>query len=329
MCICLAPQVTSARPAPVDLAQDLLAYEQYGHIWTIWGDGSHLRQITFSSEWGGEPALSPDGRSVAYINGIWIDDDWISQIRVHNLITGWDTVVVTNWNTQGYDRSPCWSPDGKQLAFERFDYSQCGTSRSKIMTTSLRMAYWGRIRAAAPTPLNNSGDAWEAMPAWSPDGKYIAYVGDENHPYSGSIWIANVKTGSRREVAGGQSGNGWNWLYTPTWSPDGRKIAFLRGEIVFNDESSVTWNSSLNIVDPRAGSGQTLGETLFTPEEGFYVSDPSWSPSGWLYFPIYPDSEEKSDSQIVAMDPASSTVKPVCSGWFYNISVSRNPFYKP
>lgn len=324
--LCLAPSLTSAAPTP-DLAQDLVALEAGWNIWTIWGDGSHLRQITTHDKYCFTPSLSPDGRKLAYEAWVPISNySSYSQIRVRDLITGADWAVTTNWC--GEDLDPCWSPDGKQLAFARADYSQGGSLKSKIMTTSLRRVGWFR-RELAVIPLTDS-NAWEGMPAWSPDGKYIAYIGDENHTYSDSIWIASVKNGSRREVAGGQSGDGWSWLYTPTWSPDGQKIAFLRGEIVFNDES-VIWNSSLNVVDPRAGSGQTLGEVLFTPEEGFYVSHPSWSPNGWIYFPIHfnwGDDPNTISSEIVAMNPASRAIRPVCSGWLYfDPSVSRNPFY--
>ncbi len=57
-------------------------------------------------------------------------------------------------------------------------------------------------------------------PAWSPDGKQLAYVSFENH--RSQIYIADVATGQRERVSSSPGING-----APAWSPDGKKLALV------------------------------------------------------------------------------------------------------
>jgi TolB protein len=57
-------------------------------------------------------------------------------------------------------------------------------------------------------------------PAWSPDGKQLAYVSFENH--RSQIYITDVATGHRERVSSTPGING-----APAWSPDGKKLALV------------------------------------------------------------------------------------------------------
>lgn len=70
-----------------------------------------------------------------------------------------------------------------------------------------------------PRPLLTSNDPIMS-PAWSPNGKQIAYVSFENK--HASIYIEDVATGSRRLISEFRGING-----APAWSPDGRKLALV------------------------------------------------------------------------------------------------------
>ena len=70
--------------------------------------------------------------------------------------------------------------------------------------------------------LTNTSTAAERTPAWSPDGKSIAYWSDKTGEYELTIRPADG-TGDERTVT--KLGAGFR--YTPFWSPDSKKIAFI------------------------------------------------------------------------------------------------------
>lgn len=58
-------------------------------------------------------------------------------------------------------------------------------------------------------------------PAWSPDGRQIAYVSFEKG--NSAIYVQEIVTGKRRAIASGRGINS-----SPSWSPDGQQIAMTR-----------------------------------------------------------------------------------------------------
>jgi tricorn protease len=97
------------------------------------------------------------------------------------------------------------SPAGARAAFE---------ARGEIFTVP---AEKGDIRNLTRTPA-----AAERDPAWSPDGKSIAYFSDESGEYA--LHIAD-QSGSKI-VKKINLGNPPSYFYSPLWSPDSKKIAY-------------------------------------------------------------------------------------------------------
>ncbi len=70
-----------------------------------------------------------------------------------------------------------------------------------------------------PRNLTNTTSVMERSPAWSPDGRWIAYFSDESGEYE--LHIRDQKgTGEVKKIKLPQA-----FYYSPTWSPDSRKIA--------------------------------------------------------------------------------------------------------
>ncbi len=67
----------------------------------------------------------------------------------------------------------------------------------------------GQVALASPEPI--------ISPAWSPDGKSLAYVSFETQ--KAVVWVQDVSTGSRRVLADFRGSNS-----APAWSPDGRRL---------------------------------------------------------------------------------------------------------
>ena len=95
-------------------------------------------------------------------------------------------------------------------------------------------------------------------PAWSPDGKRIAYVSFEKH--QPSIWVQDVFTGKRERITSYRGING-----APAWSPDGRRLALTL---------SKDGNPDIYIFDLRRRSLRKLTRHWAIDTE------PAWSPDG-------------------------------------------------
>lgn len=107
----------------------------------------------------------------------------------------------------------------------------------------------------------------ERDPAWSPDGKWIAYFSDESGEYA--LHLADP--GGRGPVRKIELGRPPSFFYSPLWSPDSKKIAV-------EDKRLNLW-----IVDVEKGSLSKADTDRYEePERGL---DPCWSPdSKWLAY---------------------------------------------
>ena len=68
----------------------------------------------------------------------------------------------------------------------------------------------GQVALASPEPI--------ISPAWSPDGRKLAYVSFETQ--KAAVWVQDLSTGERRMVAAFRGSNS-----APAWSPDGQRLA--------------------------------------------------------------------------------------------------------
>ncbi|HEX8685170.1 MAG TPA: PDZ domain-containing protein, partial [Pyrinomonadaceae bacterium] len=102
----------------------------------------------------------------------------------------------------------------------------------------------------------------ERDPAWSPDGKWIAYFSDETGEYALHL---RRQTGMG-EVKKINLGNPPSYFYSPVWSPDSKKIAYT-------DKRLNLW-----YVDVSKAGAAPVRIDANTYDNPFRVVDPSWSP---------------------------------------------------
>ena len=100
----------------------------------------------------------------------------------------------------------------------------------------------------------------DSDPAWSPDGKLLAF--SRGTRFRSRIYVANARGRVLGALPAGSREN-----FSPTWSPDGHRIAYV---------SRVPNASGIDIVDSRTGAfvGGISGPTWS------YADSPSWSPDG-------------------------------------------------
>ena len=110
----------------------------------------------------------------------------------------------------GKNRSPAWSPDGRQIAFVR--------SRQFGRTIGILTVETGGVRELRP-PL-----AAFNRPRWSPDGRTLALEGTDSSGRRG-IYLMDVEQGGTSPMIQMAPGD---YALRPTWSRDGSKIYYTR-----------------------------------------------------------------------------------------------------
>jgi tricorn protease len=135
------------------------------------------------------------------------------------------------------------SPTGARAVFE---------ARGEILTVP---AEKGNVRDISATT-----GAAERDPAWSPDGKSIAYLSDEDGEYA--LFLRDQSgLGAPRKFALGDSPA---FYYSPIFSPDGGRIAYLDNRL------------SLWVLDLDTGKNLRIATDAY--ETPWRTLDPSWSP---------------------------------------------------
>src|SRR5947207_634128 len=103
-----------------------------------------------------------------------------------------------------------------------------------------------------------------AAPEISPDGRWVAYTVREtnwdDNAYDTQIWIADATTGATRQLTQGKKSS-----QSPSWSPDGARLAFI---------SDRTDKRQIYLINPLGGEA----DALTSLEEG--VSNFAWAPDG-------------------------------------------------
>ncbi|HKU57874.1 MAG TPA: hypothetical protein VJP41_12740 [Gaiellaceae bacterium] len=141
--------------------------------------------------------------------------------------------------------------------------------------------------AASAQPLGSSSD-WILTPQWSPDGKTIAFAeqkGGWSDPADDDIWtMRSDGSGATRLTDDGSRPSVFR-AYEPSWSPDSRRIVFVRVIVKSPYEQLV-------VVNVRTGRERTLrvsGET------------PAWGKTGIAYVADY--------RRIMLVSPAGGRAK--------------------
>jgi TolB protein len=173
--------------------------------------------------------------------------------------------------------------------------------------TGVRGAFWTRIAYITAVGLGNSttyslivadSDGYNPQvvarskesllsPAWSPDGKKIAYVSFESG--NSQIYVQDITTGARQLVAAHARGiNG-----APAWSPDGTKLAMAL---------SYVGNLELFVMDVASRQETRLTHNLAIDTE------PVWAPDGQS---IYFTSDRSGRPQIYRIPASGGTAQRV------------------
>src|SRR5712664_3411262 len=177
-----------------------------------------------------DPAWAPDSKTLAVFSGA----GEAAQRQLWSVkADGSDPKKLTNLN--GYAARPCWSHDGKQVAFLYIEGAGGGGPLMAAPTTTgvidtaihnQRIAVvdpaGGKLRQVSPADLHVYDFDW------SPDGKMFVATAAPG-PGDNNWWIAQIY---KIDIAKGNATSIYKpslQVAVPRWSPDGKSVAFIEG----------------------------------------------------------------------------------------------------
>lgn len=267
----------------------------------------------------GQPRWSPDGSRLAYVD----DPSGLPQLWAWTTATGARRPLTTHPNGIG---SPAWSPDGASLvviadAAQRMTdpvpLDESDPRRRVVRVKGLRHKVEGRgwltidgprrhlwLVDAATGSLQQltEGDAEVGSPAWSPDGRAIAFMADrsadrDRHFGGEAIHVVDVTTRAVRRLTaeGVTCGN-------PAWSPDGGRIAYLRSESPLQVDGHLErlWVADVASDEERCWTRDHDRPIGFRPGGYRTPTAPSWTPDGAAVLQIAADGGRSHLARITA-----------------------------
>jgi dipeptidyl aminopeptidase/acylaminoacyl peptidase len=231
----------------VDAKED----KSIAHIWMVGYDGKNERQITSGQENESAPRFSPDGKYLSFTssrkgpakgNQVWLLDR-----------SGGEAVQLTD--VKGRLQSYEWSPDSKRLALV------IGDPDPEAEANAAAAESGGKPKPPKPIVLDRY--------KFKQDG--AGYLVSGRHSY---IYIFDIETKKLERLTTGK----WDEA-SPSWSPDGSRIAFYSNHKADPDRDP---DGELYVAEAKAGATE---KALTTTDNRVGRGRFEWSPDGkWIAF---------------------------------------------
>ncbi len=297
---------------------DLKEDKSETRIWMVSTSGGEAIPMTAKGYSAGNPRWSPDGKYLSFLASRGKDKegkDEPAQVWTLNRLGGEaQEITKVKQGVSGYE----WSPDGKRLVLQIRDPKPEELTEDKEDDKKARpfvidrlqfkrdnIGYLDRFRThlyiftigdekAEPIQIT-SGDYDEDEPAWSPDGKTIAFVSNRSENPDGipdsNIWIVSADNTDKGKTMLQLTKNPREDS-NPTWSPDGKTIAY----VTVTAPLKTMWYATNHLATVSASGGTP---TIWTDKLDRNVIKPKFSADGKSVWFMLEDSGEQ---QLASME---------------------------
>ena len=306
-------------------------------LWMVSWDGSQQIRLTATSDTSeSAPRWSPDNRYLAFLTSRGDEEEKKKGAQVWLLNrAGGEAQKLTD--IKGGVSEYAWAPDSKRLilvvhdqdpaaepeklegwkrktrppiVIDRYHFKEDREGYLRLLHTHLSLFEVETRKAEVLT----SGRFDEQFPAWSPDGRYVAFVSnrtsDPDRNEDTNVFVIEAKPGSEpRQLttyAGPDGGR-------PSWSPDGRFIAYVKGDEVRYTAYNL---NKLAVVPVAGGQSRVLTIALDRGVSGPFI----WTSDGKELLFVVADDRA---SYLARMPVAGGAVDKITAGRRVVSGISR------
>lgn len=267
-------------------------------LWMVSWDGAERLRLTSTPETGeSRPRWSPDNKYLAFITSRGDEEEKKRGAQVWLLNrAGGEAQKLTD--VKGGVADFVWSPDAKRLALVVNDFDPASEpeklegwkrkAKPPIVIDRYRFksdadGYMTRLYShlslfdmeSQKVETLTSGQYEETSPAWSPDGRLLAFVSNRSQPdpdrtTDTNIFVVDARAGAEPRALTAYPGEDGG---VPAWSPDGKWVAYFQGDV----SKYYAYDQNKLAVVPAAGGEPLL---LTTSLDRAVSGAIRWAPDG-------------------------------------------------